>query len=193
MATTVAVLGGGVGGLSAAHELAERGFAVTVYEKRARRRQGAHLPDAGRLPAEHGFRFFPAFYRHLPDTMARIPSGAGARATGWSAPSGSCSPGRRRERAHRAGARAGVARRPGVLARFVFDAATQLGVPAVDVAWLLERLFTLLASCDERRVEQWDRQSWWEYVQADQRSEAFRQLPRRRADAHARRRPRDAR
>src|SRR5215813_2085006 len=31
---TVAVLGGGVGGLSAAHELAERGFEVTVYEAR---------------------------------------------------------------------------------------------------------------------------------------------------------------
>jgi NADPH-dependent 2,4-dienoyl-CoA reductase/sulfur reductase-like enzyme len=31
---TVAVLGGGVGGLSAAHELAERGFDVTVYEAR---------------------------------------------------------------------------------------------------------------------------------------------------------------
>ena len=61
-----------------------------------------------------------------------------------------------------------------MLARFVFDAATQLGVPAVDVAWLLERLFTLLACCDERRVEQWDRQSWWDYVQADERSEAFR-------------------
>ena len=51
-----------------------------------------------------------------------------------------------------------------VLARFVFDAATQLGVPADDVAWLLERLFTLLTTCDERRVEQWDRQSWWDYV-----------------------------
>jgi uncharacterized protein with NAD-binding domain and iron-sulfur cluster len=61
-----------------------------------------------------------------------------------------------------------------VLARFVFDAATQLGVPAVDVAWLLERLFTLLASCDARRVEQWDLESWWSYVQADTRSEAFR-------------------
>lgn len=33
--TEVAVLGGGIGGLTAAHELAERGFAVTVYEARA--------------------------------------------------------------------------------------------------------------------------------------------------------------
>ncbi|TMC26130.1 MAG: FAD-dependent oxidoreductase [Chloroflexi bacterium] len=31
----VAVLGGGVGGLTAAHELVERGFRVTVYEKQA--------------------------------------------------------------------------------------------------------------------------------------------------------------
>ena len=28
------------------------------------------------LPAEHGFRFFPGFYRHVPDTMRRIPAGA---------------------------------------------------------------------------------------------------------------------
>jgi uncharacterized protein with NAD-binding domain and iron-sulfur cluster len=61
-----------------------------------------------------------------------------------------------------------------VLARFVLDAATQLGVPATDVAWLLERLFTLLASCDERRVGQWDLESWWSYVQADKRSPEFR-------------------
>ena len=31
---SVAILGGGVGGLSAAHELAERGFKVDVYELR---------------------------------------------------------------------------------------------------------------------------------------------------------------
>src|SRR5215468_6861177 len=81
MPGTVAILGGGVGGLSAAHELAERGFAVTVYESRARfggkaRSYGApHTGQGGRadLPAEHGFRFFPGFYRHLPDTMRRIP------------------------------------------------------------------------------------------------------------------------
>ena len=176
MATTVAVLGGGVGGLSAAHELAERGFAVTVYEKRALPGGKARsYPTPDGYPAEHGFRFFPAFYRHLPDTMARIPSGDG------------------NARDHLVGAtRILMARADGenelvapahapetlsdlrVLAKFVFDAATQLGVPAVDVAWLLERLFTLLASCDERRVEQWDLQSWWDYVQAEKRSEAFR-------------------
>jgi NADPH-dependent 2,4-dienoyl-CoA reductase/sulfur reductase-like enzyme len=79
MATTVAVLGGGVGGLSAAHELAERGFAVTVYEKRSRCGSKARsYPTPDGFPAEHGFRFFPGFYRHLPDTMARIPA-AGAR------------------------------------------------------------------------------------------------------------------
>ena len=79
MATTVAVLGGGVGGLSAAHELAERGFSVTVYEKRALPGGKARsYPTPSGLPAEHGFRFFPAFYRHLPDTMARIPSGNGS-------------------------------------------------------------------------------------------------------------------
>src|SRR6185295_19818704 len=78
---TVAVLGGGVAGLSAAHELAERGFSVTVYERSARfggkaRSYGvAGSGTDGRhdLPAEHGFRFFPGFYRNLPDTMKRIP------------------------------------------------------------------------------------------------------------------------
>ena len=81
--TSVAVLGGGVGGLSAAHELAERGFDVTVYEAREEfggKARSMPVPGSGTggradLPAEHGFRFFPGFYRHLPDTMARIPHG----------------------------------------------------------------------------------------------------------------------
>src|SRR5437016_13277566 len=81
MSMRVAVLGGGVGGLSAAHELIERGFEVSVYERnqvlggKARSLAVPNTGTGGRkdLPGEHGFRFFPAFYRHLPDTMMRIP------------------------------------------------------------------------------------------------------------------------
>ena len=81
MSASVAILGGGVAGLSAAHELAERGFDVTVYEARpdlGGKARSMPVPGSGTdgradLPAEHGFRFFPGFYRHLPDTMRRIP------------------------------------------------------------------------------------------------------------------------
>ncbi|WSI44875.1 FAD-dependent oxidoreductase (plasmid) [Streptomyces sp. NBC_01340] len=77
----VAVLGGGVSGLSAAHELAEHGYEVTVYEYydalggKARSMDVPGTGTGGRkpLPGEHGFRFFPGFYRNLPDTMRRIP------------------------------------------------------------------------------------------------------------------------
>ena len=80
----MAVLGGGVAGLTAAHELAERGFEVDVYEQRGLLGGKARSydvpidspgcpPALSGLPAEHGFRFFPAFYTHVPDTMRRIP------------------------------------------------------------------------------------------------------------------------
>src|SRR5215210_676999 len=80
MTDQVAVLGGGVAGLTAAHELSERGFDVTVYEARDRlggKARSLPVPESGTggrddLPAEHGFRFFPGFYRHVPDTMRRI-------------------------------------------------------------------------------------------------------------------------
>lgn len=76
----VAVLGGGVAGLTAAHELAERGYAVTVYERRALggKARSMDVPGSARggrrpLPAEHGFRFIPGIFHNLPDTMRRIP------------------------------------------------------------------------------------------------------------------------
>src|SRR5215468_3649857 len=84
MAKTVAILGGGVAGLSAAHELAERGFQVRVYERkpvlggkaRSIPVHGSGTGGRADLPGEHGFRFFPGFYKHVTDTMRRIPYGA---------------------------------------------------------------------------------------------------------------------
>ncbi len=82
MPKTVAILGGGVAGMKAAHELIQRGFKVAVYELQEHiaggKARSLPVPNSGtqnrpNLPAEHGFRFFPGFYRHLPDTMQRIP------------------------------------------------------------------------------------------------------------------------
>ena len=47
---TVAVLGAGIAGLTAAHELAERGFDVTVYEPRLDERAGIGAEPAGTYP-----------------------------------------------------------------------------------------------------------------------------------------------
>src|SRR4051812_44493611 len=81
----VAVLGGGMAGLAAAHELIERGFKVDVYERKALGGKARSIPVKGTaaggrkaLPGEHGFRFFPGFYHHVPDSMRRIPFGKNA-------------------------------------------------------------------------------------------------------------------
>ncbi len=70
------MLGGGVAGLTAAHERAERGFRVIVVEPKALGGKARSIPvpgsgsgGRGDLPGEQGFRFFPGFYKNIPDTM----------------------------------------------------------------------------------------------------------------------------
>src|SRR3954454_21591497 len=154
--TTVAVLGGGVAGVTAAHELAERGFAETVYEARDRLGGKARsLPVPGSatdgrrdLPAEHGFRFFPGFYKHVPDTMRRI--GVDGRRVGAERVMLAQADGRNEL--------VTVAPLPDPLEAsslvppFLFEAATTLGETHQDTVFFLEPLLTLLASRDERRL-----------------------------------------
>ncbi len=78
---TVAVFGAGIAGLTVAHELRCRGYDVKVYEKRTEREVGGKArtqywnssSGGGELRGEHGFRFFPAFYALLDETLKRIP------------------------------------------------------------------------------------------------------------------------
>jgi uncharacterized protein with NAD-binding domain and iron-sulfur cluster len=70
-----------MGGLACAHELARRRVEVDVYEAgrflggKARSHYVPGTGSGGRrdLPGEHGFRFYPAFYRHVIETMKEIP------------------------------------------------------------------------------------------------------------------------
>src|SRR5690606_31065782 len=83
MKKKVIIAGGGIAGMSAAHELIERGFDVEIYEKnriyaggkaRSVNVPGTNKPNSNLyLPGEHGFRFFPGFYKHIIDTLERIP------------------------------------------------------------------------------------------------------------------------
>jgi 15-cis-phytoene desaturase len=182
MAIRVAILGGGVGGLSAAHELIERGFAVSVYEAKnqfggkARSLSVANSGTAGRkdLPGEHGFRFFPAFYRHLPDTMMRIPF------------AGNVSVFNNLVHATRIHvARAGKpplilnARIPQNIEEWVLtfrDAFSGIGVPDDEVLFFVDRLFALLTSCPERRTAEYELIPWWTFIDADGRSSAYQTL-----------------
>ena len=182
MPKSVAVLGGGVAGLSAAHELAERGYDVTVYEKRdmfggkARSLSVPNTATAGRkdLPGEHGFRFFPRFYKHLPDTMMRIPfPGNGSvfknlvNAT--------------RIEVARSGnvplvLTARIPRDPQDWAVALHTMFTGIGVPDDEVLFFVDRLLVLLTSCPERRLAEYEKIPWWTFVGAETRSKEYQTL-----------------
>ena len=182
---TVAVLGGGVAGLSAAHELAERGFRVTVVERKALggKARSIPVPDSstgGRrpLPGEHGFRFYPGFYRHIPDTMRRIPVGrTNVRERLVPAPTASFA---------RDGGRQdlrfphtpGALLEPGALQEALISAYGQLSdeLTRPDLEFFARRIAIFLLSSDARRAKQWEQQSWWDFVDADNRSEEYRRL-----------------
>ncbi len=176
----VAILGGGVAGMSAAHELAERGFEVEVFERRAVAGGKARsIPARGRniagLPGEHGFRFFPGWYRHVPDTMTRIPFGRQCNGV-----AGNLVPTTHNELAIKGETPIIVPDRfPLTLqelweSRHFFDF-LRVGVTMADMAYFMERLFILQASCEARRYEEWEYKSWWDFSGASKRSLAYQQ------------------
>ena len=179
----VMVLGGGVAGLSAAHELAERDFEVVVLEARAipgGKARSMPVPGSGTggradLPAEHGFRFFPGFYRHLPDTMRRIPYGGGSEQVLANLVAAS-----RVQMARDGGAEINTpSHLPGSLAeldlafRSLLTYATDVGIPLTEQASFVDRLLLLLTSCEERRFAEYEQQSWWDFAGASSRSAAY--------------------
>ena len=180
---SVIVIGGGIGGLTAAHELAERGFSVDVYDSRtawggkARSQPVAGSGTNGRrdLPGEHGFRFYPRFYTHVIDTMNRIPTPTGRVID------------RLRETSESAIALVDeatwfrFARRRLAKPYEVVDALNlffrELEFDPADVALFTAKFLQFFTSSDARRHGEYEHISWWKFLEGDLYSPNFqRQL-----------------
>ena len=185
---TVVVIGGGVAGLTAAHELKERGFQVIVYERgtvlggKARSLVLADKDLVERdkaltgVPAEHGFRFFPGFYQHVIDTMSRIPIVG--------------DPNRRVSQNLVAVNQAAYARPqkpffpfPTRVPRLPNEwleglkalwGTHGMGLSPPEVAFAAYKLGNALSMCDARRMAELEGISWWDYMRADDMSPLYR-------------------
>ncbi|MBS1654235.1 MAG: NAD(P)-binding protein, partial [Bacteroidetes bacterium] len=181
----VIILGGGVAGMSAAHELIERGFEVQVFERKIELPGGKARsvpvpdPDAGDhynpLPGEHGFRFFPGFYKHVIDTMQRIPF-----------------PGNKN------GVFDNLVPAPHVmLARKGYDPTVMLdrfpkswadfkfllhslklpeGLTHEEAEFFGMKVWQLMTSCKARRENDYERMGWWQFTEAEDKSPAYQSL-----------------
>ncbi len=179
----VVVIGGGVGGLTAAHELVDRGFTVDVYESRpdwggkARSQpHGSAPPGKQPLPGEHGFRFYPRFYKHVIDTMAKISDGAGFVVDHLQPTS-----------------EAAIALiddftwyrfnrkqldKPYNILEALELFFQELDFDPEDVSVYTAKLLEFATSCDERRLGEYEQISWWEFLDAATYSEKFQRQQR---------------
>ena len=183
---TVAVLGGGMAGLAAAHELVERGFRVIVYERNALGGKARSIPVAGTsaggrrdLPGEHGFRFFPGFYHHVPDSMRRIPfpgneNGVWDNLVAASGGKWLRSGDRPDGGPFGLGPDAQQALTVDGLRRILTDMLWQRDVPPQELAYFVERLLVFVTSSDERKFGQWEHVSWWDFIKAEDKSQAYK-------------------
>lgn len=182
----VIILGGGIAGLSAAHELIERHFDVEIYERLpipGGKARSFPVPGSGKdgrkdLPGEHGFRFFPRFYRHVTDTMSRIPYG----------PSGTVADNlvdTTRFQLSRYGRHAVdlVARSARTISdvRVLLDdlgrfLGGDLGLSHDDVAFFGSKVWQIATSCRERRNSDYEKIGWWDFIEAEHRSPAYQKL-----------------
>lgn len=214
MPQKVVILGGGVAGLSAAHELIERGYSVEVFEKlkipggKARSipvveglgDQGGKneylgalgasitdlpsatlIPSAGferqHVPGEHGFRFFPNFYRHITDTLSRISYEKGKVSDNLVDTT---------QVLVASYDKAGVelpSRFPmngyelvTALKTFLWSISPRNVIPYAEIEYFADCVWRIMTSCEERRFDEYEKIDWWDFVGAEGRSEAYQKL-----------------
>jgi uncharacterized protein with NAD-binding domain and iron-sulfur cluster len=170
--------------MSAAHELIERGFEVEVYERHdvycGGKARSIDVPDSNKqhpekyLPGEHGFRFFPGFYKHITDTMKRIPFGE----------KGSVHDNLTQV------TRVDIARYGHKPIQTVVSFPTSIndvkaifasmhsdtGLTSEEIDLFTHKIWQLLTSCYDRRMNDYERIGWWQFMDADNQSDTYRAL-----------------
>ena len=188
----VIVIGGGVAGMSAAHELIERGFEVEVYERHHQycggKARSVDVPGTNLLnpekflPGEHGFRFFPGFYKHVTDTMSRIPF----RTANGEFQKNGCL-GNLTHTSRIMVAQYGkepiitTANFPKSLADVKLmikdmTGGADTGLTHEEEEFFASKMWQLMTSCDNRRFGDYEKLGWWEFLEADRFSKAYQHL-----------------
>ncbi|MEV5177491.1 FAD-dependent oxidoreductase [Streptomyces flaveolus] len=185
---TVAVLGGGISGLTAAHELAERGFDVTVYERRALGGKARSIPVPGTgqggrqdLPGEHSLRIYFGFYHNLPDTLRRIPVEGNANGVYDNLVDAG-----ELLFAHDGG-RADlhvpltINRMDNITPESLLAVAQGLAggalqLPPAEAAVFAQRVLVYMTSSDKRRVGQWENTTWPDFARAAGTSQDYQRV-----------------
>lgn len=182
--TKVIVLGGGVAGMSAAQELAERGFQVEVYERQEKyvggKARSIDVPGTNTqnpdkyLPGEHGFRFFPGFYKHVTDSMKRVPTSNGNAYENLvnTETVEICQIGK-----------------PPLLMPLHFPTSLKDVVEIIyslidagaeitkeEAEFFAGKIWQLMTSCDDRYLNEYESIGWWEFLEADRFSQAYQEL-----------------
>lgn len=178
----VVVLGGGVAGMSAAQELGERGFKVVVYERhhkyfggkaRSVDVPGTNLIDKDKfLPGEHGFRFFPGFYKHITDSMKRIPFKDSKGIKNKKGCYDNLTPTSRimiaRNGKEPILTDSGFPRSLKDLKLIIHDltGGVKTGLTHDEIDFFAERVWQLMTTCTDRKNNDYERIGWAEYLEA---------------------------
>ena len=186
----VAVLGGGMAGLTVAHELVERGFKVDVYEPVALGGKARSIDVPGprhgrardRCPASTASASSRASTTTCRTRCAARPTARTRTASGttWC----DTSEGRRcAPTAARTPACSGCVPDPvaaltpeGLQALLLEEIVKQKMVPPHEAGYLATRLAVFLTSCEERRFGQWEHMAWWDFIGAASRSDEYQKV-----------------
>jgi hypothetical protein len=159
------------------------------------------LRGQGVVPGEHGFRYFPGFYRHLFDTMRRtavLSTGedrygpvarsvfdnlVGTEATWLHLPTdGPKAPSPDAKSDDVGAATSGrlirfprrPSRTPQALLAALRSFVNELGYKPGDLAHLSLKLFQYMTSCKARRAAEHEDMSWWDFIEGEKFSETCR-------------------